>query len=110
MNTLKPSSAIPLAFAAFAALASAAARAEYRCATPGLLTQGEVRACQLAREETPAALIHFVNRTKGIYGLYVNDYVSHADVERYYEVVRRKNEPVPPAVAKMGRSTKGDTD
>lgn len=107
MRTFKLSSPISLAIAALATLGSAAAQAEYRCAKPGLLTIGEVRACELARQASPAALIHFVNRTKGTYGLYVNDYVSDVDVDRW-DVTNRKDEPASPAVAKTDRASKSD--
>lgn len=107
MRTWKESSRIPIAIAALATIASAAARGEYRCATPAQLQPAEQRACGLARQGTPDALIHFVNRTKAIYGLYVNDYVSEADVDRW-ERARERAEPGSPAVAKAVGATKGD--
>jgi hypothetical protein len=107
METLKLSSWILAAIAGFAALGSTAAQAEYRCAKPAALTYGEVRACELARRDTPAALIHFVNRTKGIYGLDVNDYVSVADVDRW-ETSKQKGWPESPTVAKGAPTTKAE--
>jgi hypothetical protein len=59
------------------------AHAEYRCANPEQLTHEEKQACELARQDSPAALIQFVNRTKRIYDLYVDNYISNADVERW---------------------------
>jgi hypothetical protein len=95
-------SALWIAAAAVAAGAlSAPARAEYRCTTPERLSNAETRACELAQQDTPNALIHFVNRTKGIYDLYVNDYVSKADVERW-ELAKHKGEADSPTVAKAG--------
>jgi hypothetical protein len=87
-----------------AALLCTTVHAEYRCATPQQLSTAEIRACELARQDTPDALIHFVNRTKGIYNLYVNDYVSSVDADRW-EVAKRKAAPDSPPVAK----TPGDT-
>jgi hypothetical protein len=109
MRTVKQSNWIPVAVLALATLTSAAARAEYRCATPGLLTYGEVRACELARRDTPDALIHYVNRTQGTYGLYVPDYVGDADAERWDTAREQKAEPTPATVAKASRATNGDS-
>jgi hypothetical protein len=76
--------ALPISLAAaLSAIVSAVAHAEYRCATPEQLTPAEQRACELAREDTPDALVHFVNRTKGTENLIVNDYVSSADEQRW---------------------------
>ncbi len=69
---------------------STAAHAEYRCSTPGSLTQREQRACELARQDTPDALIHYINRMNTIdAGLYIDDYVGKADTERW-ELARQK--------------------
>jgi hypothetical protein len=69
---------------------STAAHAEYRCSTPGSLTQWEQRACELARQDTPNALIHYINRMNTINGgLYIDDYVGKADSERW-EPARQK--------------------
>jgi hypothetical protein len=63
---------------------STAAHAEYRCSTPGLLTLWEVRACELARQDTPDALIHYIHRINEVNaGLYIYDYVGSADAERW---------------------------
>lgn len=83
MRTPKHPNPMLLAVAGVAAMACAAAQAEYRCAKPQQLSHDETRACQLARQDIPDALIHFVNRTKPIYGLYLNDYVSSRDVDRW---------------------------
>jgi hypothetical protein len=95
---------IPLLVGVAAAILSTATYAEYRCAKPEQLTAAEARACELARRDSPEALIHFVNRTKGIYGLYVNDYVSEADAKRWEEA-RQKASPEPVDVAKAKSST-----
>ncbi|HEY4037604.1 MAG TPA: hypothetical protein VGM15_02185 [Burkholderiaceae bacterium] len=105
MKALTQPTWISIAVLAAGTAACATAQAEYRCATPGLLTYGEVRACELARRETPHALIHYINRTKGTYGLYVNDYVSDADVERW-EVARQKAQPASPNVTIASPGTK----
>ena len=69
--------------------------------TPEQLTNAETKACELARQDTPDALIHFINRMKGVDNLYVNDYVSKADAERW-EVAKLKGTPYSPAVARAG--------
>jgi hypothetical protein len=69
---------------------STAAPAEYRYSTRGLLTLWEQRACELARQDTPDALIHYINRMNTISaGLYIDDYVGKADSERW-ELARQK--------------------
>ncbi len=83
MKTPKHPNPMPLTIAAVATMACTGAHAEYRCANPQRLSSAETRACQLARQDMPDALIHFVNRTKPIYGLYLNDYVSSRDVDRW---------------------------
>ena len=71
---------------------STAAHAEYRCSTPGSLTVWENRACELARQDAPSALIHFIHRLNIINaGLYIDDYVGKADAERW-DVARRSEE------------------
>ena len=62
------------------------ALAEYRCAAPEQLTNAETQACELALQDSPSALIRFVNRTKGSYNLCADDYVSQADVERWNQL------------------------
>ena len=83
MKTSRETNRVSFAVAAVAATVSISAHAEYRCATPEQLTYEDKRACELARQDTPTALIHFVNRTKAIYNLHANDYASKADVERW---------------------------
>jgi hypothetical protein len=69
---------------------STAAHAEYRCSTPGLLTNWEQRACELARQNTPDALIHFIHSINRIgAALIVDDYASNADGKRW-ELARQK--------------------
>jgi len=55
-NTSKTVLRISTAVALVTAALSTTVHAEYRCATPGLLTLGEKRACELAREDTPDVL------------------------------------------------------
>jgi hypothetical protein len=75
---------------------STAAHAEDRCSTPGSLTQWEQRACELARQDTPDALVHYVHRMNTINaGLYIEDYVGKADTERW-ELARQKMRPESP--------------
>jgi hypothetical protein len=75
---------------------STAAHAEYRCSTPELLTQWEQRACELARQDTPDALVHYIHRMNTINaGLYIDDYVGKADTERW-ELARQKTRPEAP--------------
>jgi hypothetical protein len=77
-------SAVATALAATTFL-STAAYAEYRCATPGLLWLGEKKACELARQPTPDALVRFVHRTQGTYNLYINDYVDDGAGARWHQ-------------------------
>lgn len=75
--------------------ADASAVAEYRCATPGLLTIWEKRACDLARQSSPDALIHFVHSINNIgAGLNIYSYVNDAD-DRRWEMARQKTRPEP---------------
>lgn len=97
---------IALATGIAIAVLSTATYAEYRCARPEQLTVGETRACELARQDSPDALIHFINRTQGVYNLYVNDYVSKADANRWEEA-RHKTGAEPTAVAKAKGDAKG---
>jgi hypothetical protein len=106
-NTSKTVLRISTAVALVTAALSTTVHAEYRCATPGLLTLGEKRACELAREDTPDALIHFIHSTKAIYpGLKIDDYVGKADTERW-ELSRQKTPFEPLAVANANNSAKG---
>jgi hypothetical protein len=85
---------------------STAAHAEYRCSTPGLLTLWEVRACELARQDTPDALIHYINRINKINaGLYIYDYVGKADAERW-EQARQETRLEPLGSATANSSVK----
>jgi hypothetical protein len=79
---------------------STAAHAEYRCSTPGSLTQWEQRACELARQDTPDALIHYIHRMNTINaGLYIDDYVGKADSERW-ELAKQR-----PRLEQLGSAT-----
>jgi hypothetical protein len=92
MKTLKASRGALLGFAVLACTIAIGAHAEYRCAGPEQLSYPEQRACTLAQQDTPDALIHFVKRTKSIYNLYLDDFVSKADVERWELARARKDE------------------
>jgi hypothetical protein len=85
MRMSKQSSRIPFAIAAFAMLAGATARAEYRCDARAL--PEEKRACELVKQG-PEALRMFIDRTRGIYGLYFYDYVTEADFDRWHAASR----------------------
>jgi hypothetical protein len=86
---------------------STTVHAEGRCGTPELLTSWEQRACELARQNTPDALIHFIHRMKMINaGLNIHDYVGQADAERW-EVARQKARLEPLGSAKANSSANG---
>jgi hypothetical protein len=73
-----------LAMIVVAMAISTAAHAANRCSTPGSLTLWEVRACELARQDTPDELVRYVHKMNMINaGLYINDYVGMADAERW---------------------------
>ncbi len=91
--------ALGIAAAVATAGVSMNARAEYRCANPKQLSPAETRACELARQHTSDALVHFVHTTRGIYDLYVNDYVSESDVQRW-ELARHSTVVAPIATVK----------
>jgi hypothetical protein len=85
---------------------STAAQAEYRCSTPRLLTAWEQRACELARQDAPYALMHFfriMNRTDE--GLKIDDYVGKADAQRW-ELARQKTRPEAPSNATLNSLAK----
>lgn len=109
MNSFANRTAKTLLWTAAAALATAAlpatARAEYRCAVPKQLAPAETRACELARQDSPYALIHFTRTTRGIYDLYLPYYVSDADVERW-ELAKRGRTPDSRTDAKATTDTK----
>jgi len=91
------------------AMGVSTAHAEYRCSTPGLLTPWEVRACELARQDTPDALIHYVHSINKVdAGLYIHDYVGNADAERW-EQARQEARLEPPGSATANSSIK-DTE
>jgi hypothetical protein len=86
---------------------STSVHAEDRCSAPGSLTPWEQRACELARRDTPYALIHFFHRMNRINeGLNINDYVSKADAERW-ELARQKTRLQPLGSANANNSAKG---
>jgi hypothetical protein len=104
INTSKTARWILITTALAAAL-SAMAFADYRCGTPEQLTNAEVRACELAQQDSPAALIRFVNRTKAIYNLYADDYASPGDEARW-ELTQRRGAQDPAAIAKAKSDAK----
>lgn len=81
MNAYKQSFGISFALAAIAAAFSVAAHAEYRCDAPAA-SEDRV-ACELAKLDRSDELRLFIERTKSIYGLYFDDYVSQRDVDRW---------------------------
>jgi len=89
--------------------ADAQAVAEYRCGTPGLLTLWEKRACDLARQDTPDELIHFIHSINRIgAGLNIYAYVRDADGQRW-EVAGQKTRLEPLGSAQASSST-GSTE
>jgi len=86
MKTSKYAHGLSIAVAALAASVSMGAHAEYRCAAPP--TQEDKRACELAGVDRPDELRLFIQRTSPIYGLYFYDYVTEADVGRWYSAQR----------------------
>jgi hypothetical protein len=66
---------------AMAASVPLTAHAEYRCDAPS--TREDARACELVKHGAPDDLRLFVERTSSIYGLYFDDYVTSADVDRW---------------------------
>jgi len=106
-NPSKTMLLISLALALVNAAIPATGHAEYRCSTPGLLTSWEQRACELARQDTPYALIHFIHRINAINaGLNLDDYVSKADAQRW-ELAARKTPDEPLHSANAASSAKG---
>jgi hypothetical protein len=101
-NTSRP--ALRMSAAAALAVTALSAHAEYRCATPGLLWLGERKACELAQQPTPDALVHFIHRTVGVYNLYIYDYVNDSDGARW-EQAKRQTVPSSAAVAEAKRDT-----
>ena len=86
---------------------STPARAEYRCSTPWLLTLWEKRACELARQDTPDALIRYVHGINKVSaGLNIDDYVGKADAERW-ELARQNPHPEASASAAANSPAKG---
>lgn len=84
-----------LMLATAAAVIPVAAHAEYRCGTPERLTQEEQRACTLARQDSPDALIRFVNRTRNMYNLVVEDYISASDAKRWDRTAQAATKAAP---------------
>jgi hypothetical protein len=77
----------------------APAHAEYRCASPS--SQEDRRACELARQDAPDGLRHFIQRTSAIYGLYFYDYVRADDFDRWEAA--RNGDKAPSIAALDGR-------
>lgn len=100
-NTSKMALRMSLAFALVNTAMSTTAYAEYRCSTPQLLDHWEKGACELARQDTPEALRHYIHKLNMINaGMRLEDYVGKADAERW-ELVRQKRhlEPGKSAIA-----------
>jgi hypothetical protein len=77
------------AAAALATSVSMGVHAEYLCKAPP--TAADKRACELAKLDRPDDLRFFVQRTRGVYGLYMLDYVTEADAKRW-ELARGSDE------------------
>ncbi len=106
-NTSKTVRRISLALAVINAAICTTVHAEYRCSTPQLLTMWEQRACELARQDTPDALIHFIHRINMINaGLNIDDYVGKVDAERW-ELAGQKTPAEPLRSAVANNSAKG---
>ena len=65
---------IVCAFVGGAIGASSSALAAEKCVAPQ--NPWDVRACELVRQGSVDGLRHYIQRTQGIYGLYIGDYVS----------------------------------
>jgi hypothetical protein len=89
MSKSKVSAIFFFALSASAALFTAPARAEYRCAPPP--THIDRMACDIAREG-PDALRHFIQRMRVIESLYFFDYVNE-EVLLVWRQLERANEP-----------------
>jgi hypothetical protein len=101
MSTSGQARHISLAVAALAATVCIGAHAEYRC--DGQPLPEEKRACELAKQG-PDELRRFVDRTRGIYGLYFYDYVRDADVARWHAAGQSAN---PQSIAAADRDKEG---
>ncbi|HWY72769.1 MAG TPA: hypothetical protein VNW98_03940 [Burkholderiaceae bacterium] len=99
MTTSRPARHISFAAAALAATVSMGAHAEYRC--NGQPLPEEKRACELAKQG-PDELRRFVDRTRGIYGLYFYDYLSEEDASRWHGA--RHGVPAQPVAASDART------
>jgi len=86
---LSKKTVIALAIAATSASFSIAAQAEYVCKHPA--TAWDQKACELAKKDSPKELVQYVQHTQGVYGMYVNDYVSAKDVE-HWELARANSD------------------
>ena len=96
METSKQTRRISLALLAFAALACAVARAEYRCDAPQ--GQEDRHACDLAKGSSADALRLYIQRTAPIYGLYFYDYVRDGDQDRWDNAQKNAAAQQPEAV------------
>lgn len=98
MNTLSSTLIRVSAAVAVAAALSTTAHAAYRCAAPEQLGNAEATACKLAKEDSPEALVHYVQRSHAVFSdLSVNDYVTEADAKRWEIAAAQKSGS--PAVA-----------
>jgi hypothetical protein len=84
--------ALSFAFAAFVVSVSFGAKAEYQCDRPP--SQADKKACDLAKLNRPDELRLFIQRTRAIYGLYMPDYISEQDIQRW-ELARHSEEARP---------------
>jgi len=73
--------ALGLAVAASCASLSTAASAHYVCNAPA--NQWDKKACELAKSDSPAELVRYVQRLKIVYNMDANDYVREQDYNRW---------------------------
>jgi hypothetical protein len=102
MMSIKSKAWMSGALATFATVVSIEARAGYVCDAPPSLA--DKRACELAKRDSPDELLHFVQRTRSVYGLYIYDYVPDRDVERR-EVARQRDKAPAHESVDRGRET-----
>lgn len=81
-----------------AAVATTPAYADYRCDSPKL--KEDQRACELARLSEPDQLRQFIQATRGVYNLYMPDYVSDRDVKRWDLARMSTKRNAPDAIAR----------
>lgn len=89
---------------AMAASVPVTAHAQYRCGSPSTLE--DAHACELVKRAAPDELRLFVQRTSSIYGLYFDDYVTPADVDRWQAARQEDGQTSVAAVVPTERDSK----